>query len=72
MTKPTPKPWYQSATLWFNLAMTVLAGVEANFQLLRGTIPTNWYERALFVVIIVNVILRFKTSQPITIRSPDQ
>lgn len=58
------KPWFASKTLWANLlaGIVTLAGA---FGLDLGLSPETQAELVAGVMVIVNVILRFATAQPI-------
>ena len=60
------KKWYQSKTLWFNLLALVVAIASAfgfaDFQ------PSGEVQAIAGIIItIINLVLRFKTNQPIHI-----
>lgn len=66
----TPKPWYQSKTVWFN-GLTALIVIATFFgfvpnQELAGQISTALIALAPFI----NLFLRFITKQPIAIVPP--
>jgi hypothetical protein len=56
------KQWYMSKTLWANVLMFVLAMLNSDLIL-----SLNWLtpEQVAGVIGVVNIILRFFTSQPI-------
>lgn len=57
------KPWYLSSTLWTN-AMVFLASALAGF----GVAEIGMDEQSAVVagiVSLINIVLRFKTSQPV-------
>lgn len=62
------KKWYESKTVWFNIAMTLLMAVEANFSLLQAYLGQAYYGLAMFAVTMGNVFLRLITSAPVTLR----
>ncbi len=61
-----PKPWWKSKTMRLNVAVGVLAVIEANMHLLQPYLPVNFYVAIAFGLPILNVGLRVVTSQPIT------
>ena len=57
------KSWYLSKTLWFNaLALVVLVAASFGYT---GEISPDFAAFAPAIVIIINVILRFVTKEPI-------
>lgn len=54
------KSWWQSKTIWLNLAAVVFTAVEAQFGLLEPYIGDN-YGIWVFGLGILNVVLRFIT-----------
>jgi hypothetical protein len=59
------KKWWQSKTLWLNVAVAAGAALEMNLGLVQGMLKPHHYLAALVAVNAVNVALRFITSQPI-------
>lgn len=64
------KPWWQSRTLWLNLAVLVLAAAEANVQMLQPLLPLNIWQVTAFVLPILNAVLRLVTTQALTLHKP--
>ena len=68
----TPKPWYSSWTLWFNLAALQLLPAVGSIVVAAG-----WMNAALFATIatnltaIANLLLRMKTDAPLIGGSPE-
>lgn len=60
------KPWYLSKTIWFNIVVASMAGVETSFQLLQSVLPVQSYQAWLFIVTVGNVALRAITTQGIS------
>lgn len=60
-----PKKWYLSKTLWFNVLALVVA-VAANFGY-TGELPLEWGVFVPVIVVIINLILRLVTKQPLTL-----
>jgi len=60
---------HKSATIWFNsIAGTVVVGLpqaQDNFPNLMGHIPDKFYHYGMAVLVIGNIILRFKTNRPL-------
>ena len=57
------KSWYSSKTLWFNgLALVVLVASSFGYT---GELPADWVTFAPVIVIVINLILRLFTNQPI-------
>jgi len=59
------KKWYESKTLWFNVLALVVA-VAANYGY-TGELPSEWGLFVPVIVIIINLILRLVTKQPLTV-----
>ena len=62
------KRWYQSKTMWLNIAMgvAVASGMLLEFlPMLEGAVPLVVYKWALFLTSIANVGLRKITSSAI-------
>jgi hypothetical protein len=59
----------KSWTIWFNgVASAIVAGLpmlQDSFPQLQPYIPANFYKWAMFVIIAVNLVLRFKTNKPL-------
>lgn len=55
----TPKPWYQSKTLWF----AVLTGLSGIIAALESQFPTAGI--LVSIASVVNIILRFATTAPL-------
>ena len=62
------KPWYQSSTLWVNVAIAVYQAVKAVFVaqgvVTNETLPNISPE----LVTMLNIALRFKSKQPVTVK----
>ena len=56
------KKWYLSKTIWANLLLTLIFGVEQFVG--SGHIGT---EQAVFIVTIVNLLLRFITEKKLEV-----
>ena len=58
------KNWYKSKTLWFNgLALVVLVAASFGYT---GEISPDFAAVAPAIVLLINLILRFVTKQPIS------
>jgi membrane protein YdbS with pleckstrin-like domain len=57
------KKWYQSKTLWFNL-LALVAAVAANYGY-TGELSPEWEVFAPVIVVVVNLVLRLVTKEPI-------
>jgi len=53
----------KSWTLNINLITALLIGLQDNLGLLQ--LPDKYHQYALFIVILLNIILRFKTTKAI-------
>lgn len=63
------KPWYLSRTIVVNLISAILISLETTFPTLKPFIGDVWYGILFTLLCIVNVILRFDTTQPVGARS---
>ena len=62
------KPWWKSKTMLFNMAAAALIALEMNLPSLQGMIDPPTYAYMLMGVNVVNVVLRFVTKAPVTMR----
>lgn len=61
-----PKPWYQSKTIWVNVAVASLAAVEAATGALKPALGDNGVYAIIAAGLpLANMILRVMTSQPL-------
>ena len=57
------KSWFLSKTLWFNiLALVVMVAASFGYT---GELPADWAVFAPMLIVVINLILRFVTKQPI-------
>ena len=68
MTNPTPKPWYMSRTMWFNLLNVGL--MIASLTEIINIIPVEWVDYWLAAVAVGNILLRMDTSRPLVLKNP--
>ena len=61
------KPIWQSKTMLANAVMAILAAAELNIGLLRPVLGESAHGVISFASIIVNVGLRFMTTQPVSL-----
>lgn len=60
------KPWYQSKTIWLNIAAATLVGIEAATGALRPVFgENNFYVVIVGGLSVANMILRGMTNQSI-------
>ena len=62
------KPWYKSRVVWFNILTiggAVVSGVVGLLPTLELLIPPVVYSITLFVLGVVNILLRGLTTGPI-------
>ena len=59
------KPWWESKTIWVNLAAAFLVSVEAFTGVLQPILPIPLYETIAAVLPLANSILRMITTKPI-------
>ena len=57
------KEWYKSKTMWFNLAVGVAAGMPMALPILQPLLTPVLYLTAMFIVAVVNIVLRSITEQ---------
>lgn len=62
----TPKSWWKSKTMLFNMAVAALLALEYNLPSLQGMIPQEAYVYMVGGVNIVNMVLRVVTTGPVT------
>lgn len=62
------KPWWESKTIWLNVAVGVLAGVEVATDALKPVLPPEALGGVLALVSVINVVLRSVTGKPIARR----
>lgn len=62
------KLWWQSKTVWFNLIVAALLLAEQNVEALQGLVPDWLHKLAVFSLPIVNMVLRFITSQGVSFK----
>lgn len=60
-----PKRWWQSKTIWFNVAIAVGVAVDANLGLMRDQLSPGVYVALASGIAGVNVLLRMVTNQAI-------
>jgi hypothetical protein len=62
------KPWWRSRTIWLNLLVATFLLAEANLDAMQGIFP-DWLQKTLvFGLPIVNLWLRFATSQGLSFK----
>lgn len=60
------KVWYKSKTFWFNV-LALICIIASRFGY-TGELPEDWQLWPSLIIAIINLILRFTTKQPISIR----
>lgn len=60
------KPWYLSKTVWFNV-LALLVMVASSFGY-GGELPEGWEKGGEFVIVMVNLFLRFVTKTPVMLK----
>lgn len=61
------KPIWQSKTLWINLISAVLSGIEAVG--LADTVPDEHQLKFMTGLAVLNMVLRFLTTQQVKVRA---
>ena len=62
------KPWYQSKTIWFNIAVASLAALEVSASMIQPFVQGNVYGYGLLLLTVGNAALRIITTQGLTIK----
>ncbi|SDI52894.1 hypothetical protein [Propionivibrio dicarboxylicus] len=62
------KPWYQSKTVLFNIAVAALVALESVTGLLQPFLPVNFYAAVSVLLPVVNAVLRVISSQALTLK----
>jgi len=60
------KPYYQSRTLWFNVALAAFTALSARMDLLQSYLSDGGYLAVMMLVAAVNVYLRTVTHQGVS------
>lgn len=61
------KPWHESRTLRFNMAVSALVALEENFHVLQPLLPVDVYAVVSVVLIVGNAVLRVITNKQLTL-----
>ena len=69
MSKPA-KPWWESKTIWLNVAVGVLAVADTVTEALRPVLPPEAMGGVLAAVAVANVVLRAVTGAPVARKRP--
>lgn len=64
------KPWWESKTIWLNVAVGVLAAADALTGALKPFIPPELMGGIVTGLAIANVALRAVTGQPVSLSKP--
>lgn len=67
---PSVKSLWLSKTFLFNTTMALLLLAESNVSGLQGLLPPSKYQILAFVLPMVNLVLRFYTTQGISLKPP--
>lgn len=70
IVKASAKPWWKSRLLWLNVIVLAFTTAEAQLGVLQPLLPVNVYGAIAFGLPILNVVLRFATSQPLSPPAP--
>lgn len=68
--RPVKTMWL-SKTLFVNSVIAAMLLAEANISKLQGILPENKYSIVAFVLPLVNLMLRFYTSQGVVLKAPE-
>lgn len=60
------KKFYASKTFWFNIVAFIVVGILPAFGY-DGTIPGDWQPFVLPAVVLINLVLRFITKEPLSL-----
>lgn len=66
------KKWWKSKVVWFNLIVALLLLAEANITKLQGLLPDDKYQLAAFALPIINLFMRFLSTQGLCTKLPGQ
>lgn len=74
------KSWFKSWTIRFNTATAVAIAfaefavpqLSASLPMMREFVPPEMYGKLFLGVAVVNILLRFRTTQAVTLRDPRQ
>ena len=61
------KEWWKSKTIWFNV-LALVATVATNWGY-TGDLPADWQVFVPVVVVVVNLIMRLVTKEPLRWRA---
>lgn len=61
----TPKPWWESKTIWLNVLVGVVGVVEASTDVLKPLLPADVVGGLVTAVALANVVLRAVTKTPV-------
>lgn len=62
------KEWWKSKTIWVNVLALAFAQLASRHEMLEAQLG-NWGWIAVDLLVIVNLGLRFITSQPVVVRT---
>ena len=65
------KPWYESKTIWLNIAAAALVAVQALTGALQPLLPVDVYQAIAAGLPLANGMLRLLTSVPIIFDATD-
>ena len=69
MTQATtsPKKWYKSRVLWFNVLLAGLAALEASANLIQPYVPGDIYGWGLMILTVGNAMMRIIGSRGLSL-----
>lgn len=68
MSEKQEKQWWQSKTIWLNLAVGALAAIDMSTDTLKTVLPPDVMGGILAVTAVANVVLRTITGQPVVVK----
>lgn len=60
------KPWWQSKTVWMNMAIATVGALAETVPAVRDYLPQGWYGIYMVAVALVNVWLRTISTATLT------
>ena len=64
------KPWYESRTFWFNIAVLVVGAAPQLFPSLQVQLSPAHYTAFVGLVGVANIVLRLITTVAVTLKAP--
>ena len=62
------KPWWESKTVWVNVLSVLVLALNSTDVI--SIFPPSWTPRLAGLLALANIVLRFVSSQPVTLTRP--